>query len=592
MLRSRRFGVLVVLIGCCAGLAGARVHRAAGAFPGANGMIAYYNRVPGYTNANRLRTLNPDGSGEATLREEGATGEWSPDGNRLLFSRWPSSGSADVYVVNADGTGEKQLTSGFPAWNASWSPDGGKIVYERSNPANIADGEIWTMNADGTGKTQITSDGIAKWSPSWTMTPAGSKISYVGGNGKGEFALLTVNPDGNGRAELPGLTGDFAWHVNAYDWSPDGTKIAISSYLNLETGCNGVTVTPADIYVYDVAAKTLTDISNTPGFAGPFEQYPAWSPDGTKIAFSAGGTSCSNGSWQYTPWAIYRMNADGGAVVKLTTPELAGTEFGNLQTYDYAPTWQPCTSGTARCTSVAVAKAQSIAFDPPAARTYGDADFTVTATASSGLPVALSAAGDCTVSGTTVHLTGAGSCTLTASQAGNGSWAAAAPVARTFSIAKAAQTITFGALPDRKAGAADFTVAATASSGLRVSFSAVGRCRVTGAKVHLTGAGSCTLRASQAGNANYQPARDVVHSFRIAAAAARAAAHCDVPRVTGKALGAAASSIRAHHCRVGTVRHTRSSSKRGVVIAQSRAPGKVLAVNAKIDLVVSLGGKR
>jgi hypothetical protein len=592
MRRSPRLGVLVVLVGCCAALAGARADRAVSAFPGTNGMIAFYNRVPGYTNANRLRTINPDGSGQATLRDEGATGQWSPDGNKLLFSRWPSFGSADVYVVNADGTGEKQLTSGFPAWNASWSPDGAKIVYEKSNPGNIADGEIWTMNADGTGKKQITADGKAKWAPSWAMTPAGSKISYIGPNGDGYFGLLTVDPDGGGQAELPGLAAnDFAWHINAYDWSPDGTKIAISTWLNTETGCNGVSVAAYDIYLYDVAAKTLTNISNTPGFAGPFEQYPAWSPDGTKIAFSAGGTTCTNG-FSYTSAAIYRMNADGSGVVKLTTPEAAGTEFGNLATYDYAPTWQPCRAGTAKCTSVAVPKTQSITFGSLANARFGDADIAIAATASSGLPVSFSATGSCTVSGALVHLTGAGSCTVTAAQAGNQAWAAAAPVSQTFAIAKANQLITFGSLPRRTVGDPDFTVHATASSGLPVSFSASGRCTISGRTVHLTGVGSCTVRASQAGNANFEAAEDVYQPFAIAAGKAPKV-RCTVPRVTGKVLGAAKLTIRAHHCRTGNVRYTHSRSrKKWVVTAQSRAAGAVLAADTKIDLVVSLGPKR
>ncbi len=594
MRRSRRFGVLFLLVGCCAALAGARVQRAVSAFPGTNGMIAYYNRVPGYANGNRLRTINPDGSGGATLLDDGATGQWSPDGNKILFNRFPAFGFADIYVMNADGTGEKQLTSGFPAWNASWSPDGTKIVYARSTAGNIADAELWTMNADGTGKTQITADGKAKWSPSWAMTAAGSKISYIAPNGDGYFALLTVDPDGGGLAELPGLAGDFAWHINAYDWSPDGTKIAISSWVNNETGCNGVAVTPADIYIYDVAAKTLTDISNTPGFAGPFEQYPAWSPDGTKIAFSAGGTACPNGSFRFTPWAIYRMNANGTGVAKLTTPEVAGTEFGNLETYDYAPTWQPCRLDTAKCTSVAMPKAQSIAFEPLPPARYGDADFAVSATASSGLPVAFSATGGCAVSGATVHLTAAGSCTVTASQAGNPSYAAAVPVAQTFSIAKARQTIAFDSLPGRRAGDPDFAVAAIASSGLPVSFSTSGQCTISGAKVvRLTGAGSCTVRASQGGNANYEAAADVPRTFSIASAVVKRTVRCTVPRVTGTALRAAESTIRAHHCRTGKVRYAHSRiRKKGVVSGQSRAPGAVLAANTKINLVVSLGRGR
>ncbi len=61
----------------------------------------------------------------------------------------------------------------------------------------------------------------------------------------------------------------------------------------------------------------------------------------------------------------------------------------------------------------------TITFDPLAPKTYGDPDFTVSATASTGLTVSFSASGNCTVSGTIVHITGAGSCTITASQSGD-----------------------------------------------------------------------------------------------------------------------------------------------------------------------------
>ena len=68
--------------------------------------------------------------------------------------------------------------------------------------------------------------------------------------------------------------------------------------------------------------------------------------------------------------------------------------------------------------------------------------------------------------GNQVHLTGAGQCTITASQDGDANVNAAAPVARTFTISKADQQITFDALTDKKFGDADFPVNATASSNL------------------------------------------------------------------------------------------------------------------------------
>ena len=90
--------------------------------------------------------------------------------------------------------------------------------------------------------------------------------------------------------------------------------------------------------------------------------------------------------------------------------------------------------------------------------------------------------------------------------------------AGTYTINKADQTITFAALADKTYGDADFSVSASATSGLAVSFSASGDCTVSGSTVHITGAGSCTVSASQAGNNNYNAAPDVPRSFSIAKA--------------------------------------------------------------------------
>jgi hypothetical protein len=87
--------------------------------------------------------------------------------------------------------------------------------------------------------------------------------------------------------------------------------------------------------------------------------------------------------------------------------------------------------------TLTVAKlSQTITFNPLPNRTFGDPDFGVSATASSGLAVTFAAAGQCTVTadGTVVHLTGVGSCTITASEAGNGTYNPAPDVPQTFTI--------------------------------------------------------------------------------------------------------------------------------------------------------------
>ena len=87
--------------------------------------------------------------------------------------------------------------------------------------------------------------------------------------------------------------------------------------------------------------------------------------------------------------------------------------------------------------SVVLPQPQTITFGPLANKTFGDPDFNVSATASSGLPVSFSASGDCTVTGTSVHLTAVGSCTITASQAGNADYLPAPAVQQSFTIAPA-----------------------------------------------------------------------------------------------------------------------------------------------------------
>jgi hypothetical protein len=143
----------------------------------------------------------------------------------------------------------------------------------------------------------------------------------------------------------------------------------------------------------------------------------------------------------------------------------------------------------------------------------------VSATASSGLPVSFSslATAVCTVSGSTVTLVAIGTCTIRASQTGNANYAPAAIVAQSFSVTQAGQTITFGSLANRSLGTPPFGVTATASSGLPVSFGSLttALCTVSASTVTLVATGTCTIRASQSGNATYAPAPNVDQSFTV-----------------------------------------------------------------------------
>jgi hypothetical protein len=160
----------------------------------------------------------------------------------------------------------------------------------------------------------------------------------------------------------------------------------------------------------------------------------------------------------------------------------------------------------------------SVTTHAPSSATY-NTSFTVAATGGgSGNPVTFSEGGVCTAAGVTFTMTsGTGTCDVKYDQTGDANYNAATQVVEHVAAQKAGQTITFGPLPVRLFGDPDFTVTATADSGLPVSFAASGQCMVTGVTVHLVASGTCTITASQAGNDNYSTAAPIPQSFTITA---------------------------------------------------------------------------
>ena len=107
---------------------------------------------------------------------------------------------------------------------------------------------------------------------------------------------------------------------------------------------------------------------------------------------------------------------------------------------------------------------------------------------------------------------------------------------------------------------------------------------MNGTTVHLKHAGTCTLTASQSGNADYNAASSVARAFTVLRTP------CSVPSVVGKKLAAATTSITKTHCRMGKVGFAYSTKvAKGRVVSQNRLAGQVLAPDAKINIVVSRG---
>ena len=168
-------------------------------------------------------------------------------------------------------------------------------------------------------------------------------------------------------------------------------------------------------------------------------------------------------------------------------------------------------------------KSQTIAFAQPSPAAVG-ATVALSASATSGLPVsfASSTPAMCTVSGSTATTVAPGACMITASQGGDADYGAAPDVAQSFQVnaaGKKPQTITFAPLPVTTAGV-PVSLSASAISRLPVSVasSTPAVCTVSGSTATPVAAGTCTVTASQSGDASYAPAPDVAQSFQVNAA--------------------------------------------------------------------------
>jgi Regulator of chromosome condensation (RCC1) repeat/PASTA domain len=371
---------------------------------------------------------------------------------------------------------------------------------------------------------------------------------------------------------LSGVTAIAAGEAHSLALKSDGTVVAWGCSLDagqcsVPSGLSGVTAIAAGAY-HSLASKS----------------------DGTVVAWGCGQNDAGQCS---VPSGLSGVTAVAGGDAHSLALKSDGTvvAWGCGGLTDFGQCSVP--SGLSRVTAIAAGPIHSLAlaeltnqtitFAALGTKNWGDPDFSVSATASSGLTVSFAASGNCTISGATVRLTSVGSCTITASQAGNATYNPAPDVPRTFAIAKAAQSIAFGPLARKTYGAPDFRVNATASSHLLVSFAASGRCRVSGTTVHLTGAGLCRVTASQPGDAFFDAAPDVSRAFAIAPPS------CRVPKVVGKRVGSAKRTLAQRHCRTGKVRKAYSRTHKGIVISQNRRPGRVLPARSKVNLVVSRG---
>jgi Tol biopolymer transport system component len=217
----------------CAGCLMPAVPPALAAFPGDNGRILFDSARGGDAD---IWTIGPHGGNPVNLTAgsdaEEALANWRPDGRRIVFmsdretprnpdprgSRGPDF---ELFVMRDDGSDPTQLTfNTFDDEDPAWSPDGKRIVFARDfNPVRgKVRYDVLTMNADGTGERNITDRPGDDFQPNWSSK---NRIAFTSDR-DGDPEIYTMSPNGAKVRRLTrnSLNDEFA------NWSPDGKTIA------------------------------------------------------------------------------------------------------------------------------------------------------------------------------------------------------------------------------------------------------------------------------------------------------------------------------------------------------------------------------
>lgn len=277
-----------------------------------------------YSNENDIYVLNLTNFQVTRLTnnsEPDFDAAWSPDGSQIVF-RSHRDGDEEIYVMNADGSNQTNLSKNPRGgdWSPVWSPDGTRIAFfsEREGKSGI-----WVMNSDGSSPIPVGAppgvNDYPTWSPDSQQIAWNCTMGKRHSSGRGDFEICVSNADGSGLTQLTDTEGD-----NKYPaWSPDGSQIAFVSNRN------GWPTLPAyEPLGYDPEAFGDEEIFimnvdgtnqiNLTNNPREDDSFPAWSRDGQQLIYSRYG-------------CLTVMNlADPSQPIQLSKGNCTGTDAGTF----------------------------------------------------------------------------------------------------------------------------------------------------------------------------------------------------------------------------------------------------------------------
>ena len=166
--------------------------------------------------------MDADGGNKKQLTTDGDARLplWQPQGDRIAYLA-DRTGNREIWTMQSDGTGKTQVTfSEGSVSGYSWSPDGARIAYVvASPPGTLPEFSLWVIDSDGSGSEQLTT-GNRDTSPVWS--PDGTRIAFR--SESRDRALWVMKSDGSDLAPLGPDNPAYMMH----QWSPDGRTIVVS----------------------------------------------------------------------------------------------------------------------------------------------------------------------------------------------------------------------------------------------------------------------------------------------------------------------------------------------------------------------------